>query len=96
MPDDINALRQQLFETMRGLRAKTIDPDVARGMVDVAKVIVDTARVEVEMCRQTGHQPASGFIPLPSAEGSTTPPAPGSVSVQNVAGGTIRTHRLKG
>ncbi len=97
MPDDINSLRQHLFETMRGLRAKTIDPDIARSVVDVAKVIVDTARVEVEMARQTGHQPASGFIPLPTPDGnSATPQTPGSVSVQNVPGGTIRTHTLRG
>lgn len=94
MPDDINALRSVLFDTLRGLRNKTIDPDTARSQVEVAKVIVDSARVEVEMARITGQDSGSGFIPRPTETPAGN--APSSSTVTPVPGGRVVTHRLKG
>lgn len=51
---DMTALRAHLFETLQGLKAKTIDIDTARAVNDVAKTLVDTARVEVDYLRTTG------------------------------------------
>lgn len=94
MPDDINALRGILFDTLRGLRNKTTDPDTARSQVEVAKVIVDTARVEVEMARVTGQDSGSGFIPLSSETPAVS--APSTTTVTEVPGGRIVNHRIKG
>ena len=94
MPDDVIALRAILFDTLRGLRSKTTDPDTARSQVEVAKVIVDTARVEVEMARVTGQTSGSGFIPLPAETPAGS--APSSTTVTSVPGGRVVTHRIKG
>lgn len=94
MPDDINALREELFATLRGLRNKAEPPpvEIAHAVVDVARVIVDSARVEVDMAKVTGANPASGFIPLPTAK---TPPPKGT-TVEPVPGGRVITHRMQG
>lgn len=94
MANDITALREELFATLRGLRSKE-DPvavETARAVVDVARVIVDSARVEVDMVRATGKDVGSGFIPLP-APAAPTPPG---TTVQQVPGGRVVTHRMRG
>lgn len=74
--NDMSALRDELFATLRGLKAKTIDIDTARMVNDVAKTLVDTAKVEVEYLRVTdgssstfipSHGPA---LPAPAPEGA--------------------------
>ena len=70
MPDDIIALRSELFATLRALRnpENPLDVDTARAVVEVGKAIIDSARVEVEMTRITGQQSGSGFVPLATPE----------------------------
>lgn len=80
----IEDLRSRLFETLDGVRAGTINLDVARQVNEVAKTIVDTARVEVDYLRATGGG-ESEFIN--TAIGSDNLP-PG------ITGRTV--HRLKG
>ena len=58
-----------LFETIDGLKAGTITPEVAAQITDVAKTIIDSARVENEFVKLTGSA-GSGFIPV---SGNTTP-----------------------
>ena len=97
MADDITALRTELFATLRGLRDEKnpIDVETARAVVEVGKVIIDSARVEVEMTRITGQQSGSGFVPLAAPPAPTDLAKPG-VTVQNVPGGRVTTHRLQG
>lgn len=97
MPDDIIALRTELFATLRALRnpEKPLDVDTARAVVEVGKVIIDSARVEVEMTRITGQQSGSGFVPLAAPPAPAESAKPG-ITVQNVPGGRVTTHRLAG
>ena len=59
----IGDLREKLFETIDGLNAGTISPEVAAQITDVAKTIIDSARVENEFVKLTGSA-GSGFIPV--------------------------------
>lgn len=96
MHDDINALRVELFATLRALRdpQKTIDVETARAVVEVGKAIIDSARVEVEMARFTGQQCGSGFMPL-AAPPATANATLSSTTVTNIPGGRVIRHELK-
>lgn len=52
--NDLSALREELFATLRGLKNKTVDLDTARAVNEVAKTLVDTAKVEVDYIRAAG------------------------------------------
>ena len=52
--NDLSALREELFATLRGLKNKTVDIDTARAVNEVAKTLVDTAKVEVDYIRAAG------------------------------------------
>lgn len=95
MPDDITALRTELFSTLRALRdpEKPLDVETARAVVEVGKVIVDSARVEVEMARITGQHSGSGFVPL-AAPPSSPPAIPSNTTVTPVPGGRVISHRM--
>ena len=62
MSDDINKLRELLFETMRDLRAGTIEVNCAKVINDTAQTIINSAKVEVEYIKATGAQTSNGFI----------------------------------
>jgi hypothetical protein len=49
----IHQLRAALFETLRAVRAGSIDLDRARAVNELAKTLVDTGRVEVDYVRAT-------------------------------------------
>lgn len=63
MPNDINALRDALFETIRGLRDGTVTLDQARAINEVSKTVVDTAKVEVDFLRVTGGEESTFIAP---------------------------------
>ena len=69
--NDIVALRQTLFETLRALndKDKPMDIDRAKAINDVAQTIINSAKVEVDGLRVIGGA-GSGFIPanLPKPE----------------------------
>jgi len=54
MSNDMTALRDELFSTLRALKDKSIDLDTARQVNEVAKTLVDTAKVEVDYIRAGG------------------------------------------
>lgn len=56
MSNDINALRQHLFDTLEALKSKDHPMDVerAKAVSEVAQVIINTAKVEVDMIKATG------------------------------------------
>ncbi len=74
-PNDVQALRGLLFDTLRDLRdkEKPMEVDRARAISDVAKVLVESAKVEVDHMKLTGEN-GSGFIP--SAEVKQIPGQP--------------------
>ncbi len=102
--NDISALRSALFETLRGVKAGTIEIDRAKAINDTARVIVDTARAEIDYIRVTGSTAGTDFIPaspaapaapvLPGSNGQTQT-AHGTKSVQQIPGGSVTTHRMK-
>ena len=81
---DLTALRAHLFDTLRGLKEKTVDLDTARAVNDVAKTLVDTARVEVDYLRATG-----------GGESTFIDTAAGANNLPSGITGVTR-HRLKG
>jgi hypothetical protein len=64
--NDINTLRDMLFETMDGLRdpEKPLEIERAKAINDTAQVIINTAKVEIDYARTTGQIIASGFLPV--------------------------------
>lgn len=64
MNDDITALRAILFDTLRGVKAGTIELDKARAINDISARLIDTAKVEVDYLRATGGG-ESGFLEVP-------------------------------
>ncbi len=70
--NDIVELRGHLFDTLRAVKAGTMDTDRARAINQVAAVIVDTARVEIEHTKAIGNKVASPFLlPQDTTEKST-------------------------
>lgn len=63
MSNNIESLRQHLFETLAALKDKDKPMDIerAKAVSDVAQVIINTAKVEVEYAKATG-QKGSTFL----------------------------------
>lgn len=60
---NIAALRTHLFETLRAVRAGTLELDKARVINEIGKTLVDTGRLEVDHIRATeGAMKGSTFI----------------------------------
>lgn len=59
--DNLQALRAELFATLRAVRAGTLQIDQARAVNELAKTLVDTAKVEVSYIETTGSN-GSQFI----------------------------------
>ena len=104
MSNDINTLRDALFETLAGLRNKEAPMDIerAKAINDTAQTIINSAKVEVDFCKATGQVSASGF--LLAAPVKPTAPAlpPGAektahgikTTVAVPGAGTVTTHRM--
>lgn len=62
--NDITALRETLFETLRGLSDKTnpMEIDRAKAINDVAQTLVNSVKVEVDALRIIGGS-GTGFVP---------------------------------
>lgn len=52
--NNITELRNILFDTIRGLKNKTIDTEQAKAINDTAQTIINSAKVEVDHARITG------------------------------------------
>lgn len=57
--NNITELRGILFETLRGLKDKSIDIERAKAISETAQVIINTAKVEVAHARHTGQKSTS-------------------------------------
>lgn len=78
MSNDITDLRNHLFESIKAVKAGTLDLDKARMINDLSQTIVATAKVEVDYIRATG-EGESGFLPKLGAQPKlpNTPPGNG-------------------
>lgn len=63
--NNIEDLREHLFDTLKGLKDKSMDVDRAKAICEVSKQIIDTAKVEVGYLNVAGGK-GSGFIPADS------------------------------
>jgi hypothetical protein len=60
--NNINGLRDRLFDLLDGVKSGSVDLDTAKTAVQVADRIIDTARVETEFLRVTESPSGTGFI----------------------------------
>lgn len=67
MSNDINTLRQHLFDTLAALKDKDRPMDIerAKAVSEVAQVIINTAKVEVEFLKANPGHKDSGFLNAP-------------------------------
>lgn len=87
----IDALRSELFATLRELRNKEAPMDIERAHAvgEIAQTIINSAKVEVDHMKIAGGS-GTGFLGTPAG------PTPRGDEVKQVPGGRIVTHRLKG
>ena len=64
--NDITALRDILFEELRGLGKGATHQDIERAKAksDLAQTIINSAKVEVDFLKQANATQGSGFIPV--------------------------------
>lgn len=90
-------LRATLFETMKAVKAGTIDLDRARTVNAIGKTLVESAMVEVEFIKATGVD-GTGFIGVPdqdSPEKHLRLASSGQPAAHNPFPNAVR-HRLEG
>lgn len=96
--NDINEVRDILFDTLRDLRNPDVKVDLDRAKLinDTAKHLIDTAKVENDYLRITNITRGSGFMPTgqPTALPSHIPTGSTSLAAQLSAATT--THKIKG
>lgn len=63
--NNIVALRETLFETLRSLSSKEnpMDIDRAKAICDTSQTIINSVKVEIDFAKVTGLQVSSNFIP---------------------------------
>lgn len=83
--DDITTLRAHLFETLRAVRAGSVELDKARAINEISKTIIETGKLEVDHIRATDGDAKSSFIARPDD----------SAALPNGITGIVR-HRLEG
>ena len=62
MSNDITALRDVLFEVLKGVKDGSIDVEKAKAMNDTAQVLVNTAKVEIDYLKAVEARNGTGFI----------------------------------
>ena len=99
---DINTLREALFETLQGLKNKTVEIDQADAINRTAQTIINSAKVEVDFIKASGSHSDSGFIrsektPSPALPGQpqTSMTGTGTKQIHAVPGATMTKHRMR-
>lgn len=93
----IQALREELFETLRAIKNANAPMDIerARAVNDVAQTIINSAKVEVDAMKVTGSNKGTGFIPLPGPEAPKPGPRVTATGVvEETQTGVV--HRMRG
>lgn len=62
----IEKLRESLFETLDGLRNKTMDIATAKAMSEISQTIINSAKVEIEFQQQHKRLVESEFFKMPN------------------------------
>lgn len=70
MANDITELRSLLFDTVRGIKDKTISIEQAKAISEVSQVVINSARVE--FAKATGAKMGSEFLAVAGRPGVTT------------------------
>ena len=74
--NDISELRTHLFDTLKGLKDKSVSPQQAKAVTEVSAQIINTAKVEIDFIKATGAKNiGSEFLPslaVPKTIGSGT------------------------
>lgn len=70
MANDAAALRELLFETLRGVKAGTIKLDQAKTISEGAQTLINLAKAEIEMIKAVGprRMAPSGFLGSPAED----------------------------
>lgn len=110
MENDITALRETLFDTLRRLKSQDnpIEVDKARAINETAQTIVNTVKAEIEFMKVTGATQGTSFIPVSVVKiqsdeiGEAELKHPtmritqnGMETVTTVSGGQVRLHTLR-
>jgi hypothetical protein len=59
--NDINSLRQHLFDALAGIKDGSLELDRAKAIAEMGQTIINSAKVEVEYCKAVGGN-GTGFI----------------------------------
>jgi len=99
MPD-INTLREALFDTLQGLKNKSVDIEHADAINRTAQTIINTAKVEVDFIKASGSNVDSSFIrsstnPALPGQGQTSMTGTGTKQIHAVPGATVTQHRIR-
>lgn len=91
---DVTALRATLFDTIDGIKNKSISLDQAKVINDLSQTIINSAKVEVEHLRTVKATHGSGFIPalVDKQEGSDDPVVNGFGTYETTNGTVTRAH----
>ncbi|MEN6630019.1 MAG: hypothetical protein ABFC42_10265 [Sulfuricella sp.] len=98
MSNNMTDLQAILFDTLRGIKAGTVDLDKAKAINDIGKTLVDTARAENDYIKATGANAGSGFI-APSLPPGSISEATGSgtkTTTQLANGASVTVHKMRG
>lgn len=87
MSNNIESLREHLFDALKGLKDGTVDIEKAKAMSEIAQTIINSAKVEVDYARHTGAS-GSGFLEMAPVKG------PKDGLPAGITG--VHVHRLKG
>lgn len=99
MSNDIQSLRDIMFDTLRGVKNGTIEIDKAKAINDTAQTIINSAKVEVEFLKATGSPASTGFIgggANKMKEITNTPTGTKVVEKDPETGITSTVHRMRG
>lgn len=103
MSDDTATLRKHLFDTLAGLKDKSIDIEHAKAINETAQTIINVAKVEVDYMKVTGATLSDSLVggpqqlPAPGAGGTQTGVTQtGFKTTTQLPGATVTQHRMRG
>ena len=85
--NDITALRDMLFKSLRDMQAADSKDQAAaieraRAMSDVSQTIINSVKAEIDFAKVTGKNSTSGFIPVAELP-KLAPGKPVAVDIEN-------------
>ena len=97
---DTATLRKHLFDTLAGLKDKTIDIEHAKAINETAQTLINVAKVEVDYMKVTGATLSDSLIgshkQLPTPGAGETATQTGYKTTTQLPGATVTQHRMRG